>query len=134
MNMDLVSTLPYRDANALHDYFLVHRFVHEATSGALGVQYQAPGTTFGLSDQQAEEAWINLMGNPDERGAQPPALRAWLDNHNQIHLNTYAVLGGDPDSAPDLSVVDFSSEAQFYDWMQLHQEVHDYEQQALGLS
>jgi hypothetical protein len=132
MNLDLVSNLPFNDARALSDFMLVHRLVHLETANALSQQFKVPASTVGIEAQAAEDAWIRLMADK-KAPKNPTALRTWLDLHQQIHLATYELLGGDQSSSPDLSQVDFSNESEFYDWLQVHQEVHDYEQSTLGI-
>lgn len=133
MNIDLVSSLNFNDANALRDFMLVHRLVHDETAAKLTSVYGVPQSSFGISSRAMEDAWIELMNGSSQRGTTPFTVRDWLNNHNQIHFNTFLLLGGQPSGATDLSVVDFSSAEQFYDWMSVHQEVHDFEYASLGL-
>lgn len=133
MNIDVVSTFDFGNAEALRDFLLVHRFVHEAEAAAFQAQFGVAQGIFGLSGAAAEEAWAAMM-QAGERVATPPALQDWLQLHATMHVEAYSLLGSSPQTAPDLSQVDFSSPEDFYDWMSAHQEMHDFEQQALGLS
>jgi len=134
MNIDLASTTGFGDAIGMRNFFLVHQFVHASEANALSAKFNIPVTTFGLSDQQAEEQWIKLMANNDPKAATPTALTNWLQSHAQLHTNTYDLLGQGANAAPDLSVVNFAVAEEFYDWMIAHQEMHDFEQQQLGIS
>jgi hypothetical protein len=64
----------------------------------------------------------------------PPALRDWLKLHADMHTQSYALIAGAGTVAPDLSVADFSRAESFNDWMFVHQSMHDFEQQQLGLT
>lgn len=132
MNLDIASSIDFGDSDGLLHFFNDHRFVHEEESIALTAKYGGVFSTFGLFSSLAEDAWINLMRT--RQGPPPQALIDWLQVHAFIHDQTYAALAGSGTTAPDLSVVDFSKEDQFYDWMYVHQQMHDYEQQTLGLS
>ena len=131
MNIDLASTFDFGNTDALRTFMAVHRSVHDATSAALSAKYAGSFSTFGLSAGVAEGQWIEIMRT--RRGPMPEALNDWLRYHAQIHNATYARLAGTGTVAPDLSVVDFSKETEFYDWMYVHQQMHDYEQDALGI-
>jgi hypothetical protein len=133
MNLDLVSSFPFGDGTALRAFLLIHRFVHGAEAAALTARFNVPSSTFGIGGSQAEEAWIEMM-QAGERRATPAPLKDWLQLHADLHVQAYSLLGSAPSTAPDLSVVDFSSPEEFYDWMQAHQEIHDYEMAQLGLS
>lgn len=134
MNIDLASQINFADAQGLRDFFLVHQFVHDEEAAALTAQFGVPATTFGVLSPAAEEAWVQLMAAGSPRQPAPLALQDWLRLHAQIHINTYAQLGQNPTTAPDLSLVDFSSPNEFYDWMYVHQQMHDFEQSTLGVS
>lgn len=134
MNIDLASTFEFGNVPALRDFLLVHRFVHDATAKALTAKYQVVASTFGISGESAENEWAALMRSQQRGQPVPAGLQVWLELHAQIHINTYALLGQNPTTAPDLSVVDFSSPEQFYDWLYVHQQMHDFEQSSLGLT
>ena len=134
MNLDVISQINFGDAKALRDFFLAHRFVHDQTASALTAKFKLPVSSFGVTDELAERAWIDSM-DPNRRGAPTSAsLQAWLNIHNTIHVNTYSLLGQSVNDAPDLSQVDFSRQDQFYDWLYTHQTMHDFEQVSLGLT
>jgi hypothetical protein len=134
MNIDLSATINFNDRLGLQNFLLVHRYVHDATAAALTARFHQPASSFGLGSVVAEEAWSKLMAEGKTPAKVPAALQDWLNTHYHIHTNTYALLGQTPTTAPDLSVVDFSSSDQFYDWMFVHQEMHDFEYQQLGLT
>jgi hypothetical protein len=130
VNIDLASTFNFGDVPALRQFFLDHYTVHIQTAQALGTTYGGIFSTTGLFDQLAEDAWVEVMS---QRTPASRPLAYWLILHNQIHQTTEQQIVSAGLNAPDLSIVDFSKEDQFYDWMYVHQEMHDYEQQALGL-
>jgi hypothetical protein len=134
VNIDLAATVNFKDADGIKNFMLVHRFVHEQTASALTQRFHVPASSFGLSSHLAEEAWIKLMADGKTPAKVPTPLQDWLRNHAQIHTDTYLLLGQDPTTAPDLSVVDFSASDQFYDWMFVHSQMHDFEYQQLGLT
>jgi hypothetical protein len=132
MNIDLVSTLDFSDTDGLLHFLNDHRFVHDQESTYLTAQFGGQFPTFGLFSSIAEDNWIQLMRT--RQGPVPRALQDWLQIHASIHNQTYQAIAGEGTVAPDLSVVDFSKPDQFYDWMYVHQQMHDYEQQFLGFS
>jgi hypothetical protein len=137
MNIDLSAQTQFNDAMGLKSFFLVHQFVHDQEAGALTAKYQIPISTFGISSQAAEEAWGEIMrqGAAGEKvGKVPQALRDWLKYHADMHTQAYTLLGSSPTVAPDLSVADFSMQQSFDDWMFVHQAMHDFEYQQLGLT
>jgi hypothetical protein len=131
MNLDVASVFPFGDTASLRSFMLDHNTVHLATANALTAKYGGVYSTFGLMDQLAEDAWATAMEMPDTPVS--PALQGWLELHNLMHAQTYQRISGVGVTAPDLSLVDFSKPDQFYLWMLVHQEMHDYEQQTLGL-
>jgi len=75
-----------------------------------------------------------MLGGP-RKTSQHQSLQDWLQLHANIHIQTYSLITGLTAAAPpDLSVVDFSVPAQFYDWMYAHQVMTDLEQSVLGLT
>jgi hypothetical protein len=137
MNIDLAATTGFNDPMGLRNFLLVHRFVHLETATAITAKFGVPFSTFGIDSQIAEDAWLKSMA----KGAQgqkvpqvPTSLQDWLNVHNLMHMQSYTILGQSPTVAPDLSQVDFSQADQFYDWMYVHQQMHDFEFQTLGLS
>jgi hypothetical protein len=133
VNIDLASTINFGDIPGLRNFWIVHTLIHNAEATAITQKYSQPFSSFGIDSAGAEDAWTQLTqaGKPGQ--PVPPVLRDWLANHAQIHTNTYSLLGQSPTEAPDLSQVDFSSPDQFYDWFYVHQQMHDFEQQQLGI-
>lgn len=131
MSIDLDSQFPFGDEEGLKNFFLVHRFSHESYETKLQTLYGASFLTLGLSSEAAEEAWAALMR--DKKGPPAPEVLDWLQMHAALHTAEYALIGGSGNIPPDLSIVDFSDERQFYDWMQAHQEMHDYTDSQLGV-
>ena len=137
MNIQAQSQIEFGDEDGMHDFFFVHRLVHIQVDGAitragLGVP---PNAT--IDSERALQGWLQQMRkgrNPDadvEPGAAY-ALTDWLQLHDNLHQSEYAALN--LGEAPDLSVVDFSQENQFYDWMYAHSAIHDTLNQATGNS
>jgi hypothetical protein len=132
--IDLSATTSFADESGINNFFLVHRFIHDQTATALTQRFGVSASSFGVFDTSAQAEWIDLM-KKKEPGTRPPqALAVWLKVHSDIHIATYGLLGQTPTTAPDLSIVDFGSEEQYYDWMYVHQQMHDFEQASLGLS
>jgi hypothetical protein len=122
MNIDFVSQMTFGDERALHDFLLVHRFVHAAVGAALQ-QRGASGLASATIDSDAAATdWVALMhGEAPPSGAH--ALADWLQLHANLHQAEYDALRAG--QAPDLGSVDFSNPGQFYEWMAAHQAVHD---------
>lgn len=134
MNLNVVATMEFNDAPAIRDFFLVHRFVHQGEAEAITAKYNVPFSTVALGSGAAEEAWVERMAAGQDAGPIPNSLRDWLNLHADMHTQAYALIGSTPTTAPDLAVVDFARAEQFYDWMFVHQEMHDFEQASLGVS
>jgi hypothetical protein len=136
VNLDLQAQTTFNDASGLRDFLLVHRFVHMETANAITAKYGVPFSTFGLDSQIAEDAWIQAMqaGAQGRKVPQPSSLQDWLNVHADIHNQSYTLIAGQGTVAPDLSVVDFADAEQFYDWMEVHQAMHDFEYQQLNLT
>jgi hypothetical protein len=133
MNIDLASTINFGDIQGLRNFWIVHSFVHLAEATAFTQKYGVPFSSALIDSAGAEDAWtqVTQAGKPGQ--PVPPVLRDWLQNHAQNHINAYTLLGQSPTDAPDLSQVDFSSPDQFYDWLYVHQQMHDFEQTSLGI-
>jgi hypothetical protein len=134
MNIDLAATTGFNDASGLRNFLLVHRFVHLAESQAFQAKFGVTVSTFGIDSQAAEDAWVALMREGAAGRPIPAALRDFLQVHAFIHNQSYTLLGQSATLAPDLSVVDFGDAQQYYDWMSVHQDMHDFEYQQLGLT
>jgi len=131
MNLDLSSTFQFGDARALSFFMFDHRFVHEQTAAALSAKTGQSISTFGVSSPAAEAEWAYAM-ETGERGGQ--ALADWLHFHADIHNSTYQFINGTGTFPPDLSQADFTRPQTFYDWIYVHQQIHDYEQAVLGIT
>lgn len=139
MNIDFYGLFDFGDEEGVKQFVLAHRFTHEQEAGAIGVQYGANISTYGLSGDDIVEPWIALMRGDTEGIPQP--IQDWLQSHNDNHQamlfyltgSTTSTLGGTV-SSTDLSQVDFGNPSDMETWLTLHQELHDFEQQALGLT
>jgi hypothetical protein len=134
MIIDLSATTSFGDDSGMKNFFLVHRFIHDQTAAALSAKFHVASSSFGIYDSLADEAWLALMKNGKAGTRPPPALAGWLKIHADIHVANYTLLGQTPTTAPDLSLVDFGDQEQFYDWMFVHSQMHDFEQSSLGLT
>jgi hypothetical protein len=134
MIIDLAATTGFGDESGLKNFFLVHRFIHDQTAAALTAKFNIAASSFGIFDSNAETEWLKVMKEAKPGQRPPQALSNWLKVHADIHVATYGLLGQSPTTAPDLSLVDFGDQEQFYDWMYAHQQMHDFEQASLGLT
>jgi hypothetical protein len=134
MIIDLAASTGFSDQSGMRNFFLVHRFVHDQTAAALTAKFSVPQSSFGITDEIAEREWLKVMADAKPGQPVPAALQTWLKVHSDIHIATFSLLGQTPTGAPDLSTVDFGSQQEFYDWMYAHQNMHDFEQSALGLT
>jgi hypothetical protein len=131
VRIDLSATMNFGDNDALQHFFLDHRLIHEQEARAITTRTGQVHSTFGVFDALAEESWLALNSRQTREPSRP--LLNWLILHSSVHQNLVAALAG-ADIQTDLSIVDFSDADQFYDWMYVHQQYHDFEQQQLGLT
>ena len=145
MNMDLYGLFEFGDEDGVKTFVMAHRFAHEAEAQAVNQQLQANIGTYGIGGEAIIEPWIQLMKG--EREDLPPEIADWLEFHSLNHQAILGYLGlnnstgvgvinvaGSVISTGDLAQADFSDPEQMYQWLTLHQQVHDFEQQALGLA
>ena len=123
MNINLVSGMPFGDEQALLDFAFVHRLVHRAVGSALQAAGKGATPNATIDSDAAMRVWGALMRGDDVTPAQARPLVDWLQLHANLHQAEYDVLALGP--VPDLSVVDFRDERQFYDWMFAHNIIHD---------
>ena len=135
MNLDIFSQIEFGDGHGVRAFMLAHSLIHDEEAVAIAAQFGVSQSTFAMRNGSAEDAWVARMAERGEKGQIPFALQDWLEWHADIHNQTYQIIGGNAGvQAPDLSQVDFGNAEQFYDWMQSHQQMHDFEQQSLGLT
>ncbi len=132
MNLDISSTFGFGNVEALRVFWLDHIMAHNQEADALSATFGGSFSTGGLDSQIALDAWERLM--TERPGTIPESMRLWLAWHAVIHNQSYAALASTGTVAPDLSQVDFGQPLQFYDWMYVHQQMHDFEQQQLGIT
>ena len=136
MNIDYLGYFAYGDEDAVKQFTTAHYFTHDAEAGAIAKQFGRNITTFNVSGDSAQESWIALM----RRELEEPDYRLldWLEAHNENHQQMLAAitanLGISVDIPVDLSLANFADDAQLYEWMTLHQQVHQFEQVALKLT
>jgi hypothetical protein len=132
MNIDLDSQFQFGDAAGLKMFMLTHKFVHDQIALFAQAKYGSSFSGYGLMSPFAEAAWEELMKGERTENI-PPALQDWLQLHAILHDEEYAlIVGVSSIGQPDLSLVNFSDQQQFYDWMYVHQQLHDIEQGILG--
>jgi hypothetical protein len=130
MNLDVVATINHGDIEGFKQFFLTHLQIHEIESQAAQKRFGLGFSTFGIDSPAAQEAWALAMTEKEEPLQR--TLLDWLYWHQAVHARVYqAIVGATGDL--DLSVVDFRDAGQFYSWMFAHQQLHDYEQQSLGV-
>lgn len=135
MNIDLYGLFEFGDEEGVKQFALAHRFTHEYEAQAINQRYGANLSTYGVGTNDIVEPWIALMRGEIE--GQPQELSDWLELHNQNHQAMLSYLQGSPVTTiggADLSMTDFGDAGQMAEWLTLHQQVHLYEQQALGLT
>jgi hypothetical protein len=133
-NIDIVSNMPFNDASGVAQFMLAHYQNHNQIGAALLAQYKQGTSTFGLQSPAAEQAWVDLM-RAHQRGEQrqtPQPLADWLHLHATLHNAEYTIILPSLTQTYELEDVDFSDPEQFYDWLQGHQQIHDFEQGLLG--
>lgn len=110
-DMTLYSNTEFGNKDAMNDFLFANSLSHHEIANAIQLQ----GKTI-------NSVPIGDMGNPED----------WLLSHYQVHQQEFEQLG--LSGLPDLSVLDFKDQFQFYDWMQLHSSVHFLVNQTLGLT
>lgn len=133
MNIDFYGMFNFGDEDAVKVFVLAHQMTHDAENRAIFEQYGQNITTYEVGGQEIVAPWIAIMRK--EVDSTPAALTDWLEMHNNAHQAILAVLPpavGLP--TVDLSLANFADENQMYEWLMLHQQIHSYEQQALGVT
>jgi len=134
MNMDLYGYFAYGDDVGVSTFALAHRFAHEQEAQAIATKF--PGQviqTFNVGAEEIVGPWQQMMADPD--APIPQGMFDWLISHNTNHTEMLALLPANATLVQvDLSIVDFRDPDQMYEWMFLHQQMHDYEQSALGIT
>lgn len=132
MNIDLYGLFPYGDSDGVKAFTLAHRFAHDAERDAIAAKLGRTLGTYAVGGDEAVEPWIEMMQGRSQ--GIPQAMSDWLQLHNDNHQSMLSILSPSVAlAAVDLSIVDFRSADQMYEWLTLHQAIHQYEQQALGL-
>jgi hypothetical protein len=133
MNIDFYGLFNFGDEDAVKYFVLAHQFTHDAEARAAKEQYGQTLTSYDVGGISIVNPWIMQMRR--EVQGIPPAMADWLESHNNFHQNLLLLLpqsSGMP--ATDLSLVNFSVPWQMYEWLTLHQYLHAYEQQQLGIT
>lgn len=127
--------MPYDDEAGVRQFFLANAHAHDQQAAAILSKIGVQIGTGGLMSQAAEDALLAVMRAHVEGHHLPPPqpLRDWMRFHVDAHNAEYNALqaGQIPD---EIAVADFSSPAAFYDWLTVHQALHDGVAQVLGLS
>lgn len=132
MNIQLQSQMLYGDEAGMKDFMFVHRLVHSAVDAYIASKTSGQMPNAALDSGAALDGWLSAMRQDEETKVNQDALQDWLKWHAALHQDEYSSLG--LGYAPELGVVDFSKEQQFYDWMLAHSEVHDTLNQAAGVT
>ncbi len=104
--------VPFRDKDSLKAWLLDHYVEHERFAYETVV-------TQGLSSP----VMLPIQSQPD--------LAGWLMDHQAMHTSLDQILG--IGSNPDLVDVDWNNESEFYDWQQLHDDIHELIKATLGI-
>lgn len=135
MNIDLYGLFEFGDEDGVKQFVFAHRFTHDFEAQALQAQFGANIDTYGLDGNEIVDPWIDLMRGQGKEDGQPRVIADWLEVHNENHQLMLSYLGSTGTvSDTDLSQVDFSDPDQMAQWLTLHQYLHEFEQQALGLT
>jgi hypothetical protein len=136
MNMDVMGYFEFGDAGGVQQFTMAHYFAHDAEAKAIVQQFGQTLSTFNVDGQDIQDDWIGMMDGTIEQ--MTPALYDWLQYHNDNHQEMLAAISGSNvnfnNQPVDLSLVDFSDPVALYDWLTLHIQIHQIEQQALGLT
>ena len=131
MNLQLQALTPFGHVDGLKDFFFVHRLVHDQVDAVIAVKGQGNMPNATLDSQRALDAWVKLMQGEEADAQEQEALTDWLQLHANLHQAEYSALH--LGVSPDLGVVDFAQESQYYDWQYAHSAVHDTLGQATGV-
>lgn len=130
MNIQVQSQMNFGDENSLQDFFFVHRLVHIQVDGVIATNGGGSMPNSTIDSERALETWGGLMVEREIDDGGRAALLDWLQLHANLHQAEYSAL--QLGVAPELGVVDFAQQNQFYDWMYAHSAVHDTLDQATG--
>jgi hypothetical protein len=130
VSIRIFTDMPYGNAQALRDFAFAHRLEHIAIDNKIAQLGRGSMPNATLDSEGAMSAWISLMD--DDVGVADSALLDWLKWHSALHQAEYEALN--LGYAPELDVVHFEDENQFYDWMSVHASVHDVLLTATGVS
>lgn len=136
MNMDFYGYFQYGDSDAVYQFAMAHFFAHQAEATAIAAQFGRNINVYNVSGQDIADDWVQLMAGQIE--AQTRAMYDWLQSHNDSHVEMLQLMGtgglAKSNAEVDLSLADFKDPDQMYDWLTLHQQLHQYEQTVLKLS
>lgn len=104
----------FGDHDAMRNFLLVHKLSH--------TQIVTYFQNHGLASLEALPEDVGLDHDPP----------SWLQVHDYIHHQIGAALN--QQGVPDLQTVNLQNEDEFYDWMQVHGELHDAINAITGLS
>lgn len=132
MNLDFIGTFDFGDEGALRYFLFAHQLAHDQEVAAVSEQYGVSVGTYNTGGETVIDSWAAMMRNDIE--GIPHDMADWLAGHNDSHVAILSYLSQAGSVQVDLSVVDFHDPTQFYDWMQAHLLMHDFEQQHLGIT
>lgn len=128
--VQLLSQMPYGDADSMVSFFGDHAIEHQNYGDTIFAKFSAKVATFDVADQLAMREWIAVMSG-DKDAVMGAALQAWLEAHEERHKGELSAMK--KSASFDLSEVDFRDPAQFETWMKTHGQLHQFQDQALGL-
>lgn len=119
----LDSQFPFGSVQGLLSWSLTHATEHQAyVDKAVAAGYSLPSSS--LDNEAAMWEWAGMMREGYE-GGPTQALLDWLLEHSDLHQSELSAAG--VSDTINLSTVDFSKMSEFYDWMDRHQQLHDFE-------
>lgn len=130
MIVQLLSQMPYGDADSIVSFFGDHAIEHQNYSDTIFAKFTAQVAGFDVADQLAMREWIAAMSG-EEGAVMGAALQAWLESHNELHKAELAAMKAS--GSVDLSEVDFRDPGQFETWMKAHAQIHQFEDRTLRL-
>ena len=111
VNLGISADVPFGNKDSFDDFLLQNEIAHISYGSNLARQ---KGIVISA---------ILPVGNPIDHND-------WLNDHWRRHAEECQTLGI---AVPDLSVVDLKDETQYLDWMMLHAQLHQQQNQKLGI-
>lgn len=115
----------FKDDDGFRAFWQQHAFRHQVYANRLATVYSVQPVVFDLMDVAALDEILHQIrtGNRDKI----LATTSWLLMHSQVHAIELNTVGGG--TTDGLTTVDLAKESDFYDWMGIHESLHDFEDQ-----